>query len=213
LIRSGGTDCRAMMVTIYVMARYRYRVGAALLVAPPVLAACATREQPSVSTPRAADDAVVSPSPGPQIARLGAPFRYGSFEVTVTKVETGVRQLDIAADAKARGLRPWTPKNGQYVLVDLTARNTGNVPTFFSTTKSVLVDEAGATYDSVTLVGGPSPVGQGLGGDNLRPGTSGSGFIVFDVPTSAATPVTLVVYAQIGDRTSAPLPATVRLRS
>jgi hypothetical protein len=173
------------------MPTFRYRAGAVLLVACLVLAACATGGEPSAST---TDDTIVSssPSPGSQTAKLGVPFRTSHFEVTVTKVETGIRKLDVSDAAKSRGLQPWTPANGQYVLVHLTVKNLGNAPASYSTSEAGLVDDAGRTYISVVQLTGAPPVDQGLGIDDVQPGASASGFIMFDVPTSAGIPVTLV---------------------
>jgi hypothetical protein len=197
------------------MSTYRYRASAALLMAPLVLAACTMGQKPSASTPPAVGDPVVSPVPSPslEVAKLGVPFRNGSFEVTVTKVETGVRQLGIGDVAKSGGLKPWTPKNGQYVVVHLTARNLGDAPAYCSTSDSALVDDAGRSYNSMELLSGAPPVGQGLGGDDLQPGISGSGFIVFDVPTSAGTPATLVLQTRAHGPTINPPPSVVNLRT
>jgi hypothetical protein len=212
VIRSGGTDRHSTVDTLYVMSNYRYRGGAVLLMASLVLAACATGGQPSVSTPLAAGGTIASPAPNqPPPARFGVPFRNGSFEVTVTRVETGVRQLDISDAAKSGGHQPWTPANGQYVVVYLTARNVSDVPAACSTSDSGLVDEAGRTYISAALVGGTPPLGQGLGSNNLQPGASGSGFVAFDVPTSAGAPATLVLRTKVYGTSASP-PTTVNLR-
>jgi hypothetical protein len=196
--------------TLYVMSTYRYRASAALLLAPLLLAACAMGEKPSASTQPDAGDTVVSPA-SVETAKLGVPFRNGSFEVTVTRVETGVRQLDISDAAKSSGVKPWTPKNGRYVVVHLTARNIGNIATYCSTNDSTLVDDAGTAYGVAVLVGAP-PVGQGLGGDT-QPGMTGSGFLVFDVPTSAGTPATLVLNTKQHRATINPAPTVVNLHS
>jgi Domain of unknown function (DUF4352) len=199
--------------TLYVMSTQRYRAGAALLMAPLMLAGCAMGEKPSVSTRPGADGAVVSPSSSPplQTAKLGVPFQDSNFEVTVTKVETGVRQLDITDDAKSHGLKPWRSTNGQYVIVHLTARNVGNVPTFFSTSDSGLVDDAGKTYNSVILAPGTPLLGQSLGDDDVQPHASASGFIVFDMPNSAGTPTMLLLQPKKRG-TWISQPATVNLR-
>jgi hypothetical protein len=196
------------------MSTYRYRAGAALLLAPLLLAACAMGEKPSASTQPDAGDPVVSPLPSPssETAKLGVPVRNGSFEVTVTKVETGVRQLDISDTAKSGGLKPWKPQNGQYVVVHLTARNIGNIATYCSTNNSTLVDDAGRNYSSTGLLGGAPPVGQGLGGDT-QPGMTGSGFLVFDVPTSVGTPATLVLNTKLHRATINSPPTVVNLHS
>jgi hypothetical protein len=196
------------------MSIHRYRAGAALLMASLALAACATGENPSVSTRSAAGRTVVSPPSSPPVptAKLGVPFRNSNFEVTATRVETGVRQLDIDDAAKSRGLTPWTPANGQYVLVHLTVRNVGSVPASYSTIEAGLVDDAGRTYVSAILVGGAPPVGQGLGSVNLQPGATVTGFIAFDVPTSAGAPVTLMAQPRPIGTVMDP-PTTVDLRS
>ena len=84
------------------MSTYRCRAGAVLLLAPLVLAACAAGDKPSAPAPLDAGGTVVAPSQA--AAKLGVPFRNGSFEVTVTKVETGVRQLNISDAARSSGL-------------------------------------------------------------------------------------------------------------
>jgi hypothetical protein len=200
--------------TLYVMSTCRYRAVAAPLVASLVLAACTPGGTPSASTQPAGRGrtTAASPSPSAPAAKLGVPFRSRYFEVTATRVETGVRQLDIADDAKARGLKPWTPQNGQYILVHLTVKNLGNAPASYSTTRAGLVDDAGRTYISAILVGGAPPVGQGLGDTNVQPGASATGFLVFDVPTSAGTPTTLVAQPGLIGAVM-DTPKTVSLRS
>jgi hypothetical protein len=194
------------------MPTYRCRAGAALLLAPLVLAACAG-EAPSDPAPLDAGGAVVAPSPAPpQAARLGVPFRNGSFEVTVTKVETGVRQLNISDAARSSGFKPWTPKSGQFVVVYLTAKNVDTVPTTCTTHNNGLVDGTGASYSSVVLEGGAPPVGQGLGVGDQPPGGIASGYVAFDVPASAGKPVTLLLQTKAyGSTTNAP--TVVDLRS
>jgi hypothetical protein len=199
--------------TLYVMSRCRYRAGTAPLVASLVLAACTPGGTPSASTQPAGRGRTTAASPNPSAptAKLGVPFRSRYFEVTVTRVETGVRQLDISDAAKSGGHQPWTPANGQYVVVYLTARNVSDVPAACSTSDSGLVDEAGRTYISAALVGGTPPLGQGLGSNNLQPGASGSGFVAFDVPTSAGAPATLVLRTKVYGTSASP-PTTVNLR-
>jgi hypothetical protein len=192
------------------MSTYLYRAGAVLLLAPLVLAACAAGDKPSAPAPLDAGGTVVAPSQA--AAKLGVPFRNGSFEVTVTKVETGVRQLNISDAARSSGFKPWTPKSGQFVVVYLTAKNVDTAPTTCTTHNNRIVDDTGASYSSVVLEGGAPPVGQGLGVGDQPPGGIASGYVAFDVPASAAKPVTLLLQTKAyGTTTNAP--TVVNLRS
>lgn len=122
-------------------------------------------------------------------AQVGKPFRNGDFEATITKVTLGVKQIDLDETAKSGGLEPFTPDNGQFIVVYLSAKNVGMRPASFSTTDSTLVDSAGREYSA----GGPylgGVVGQGLD-EQLQPGAVRAGWIAFDVP-AAVTSVSLL---------------------
>jgi hypothetical protein len=58
---------------------------------------------------------------------------------------------------------------------------------------------------------GAPPVGQGLGSRDVQPGATVSGFIVFDVPLSAGTPVTFLAPPRPMGTLIEP-PTTVNLR-
>jgi hypothetical protein len=115
-------------------------------------------------------------------ARAGHAFVNDSFRITVTKVVLHRSRIDV------RSGHPYRPKNGQFVIVYVTAKNVGKQPAMMSATASQLIDSHGRAYDAGVYLGA---AGQGLD-HNQQPGTSASGWIAFDVPKTV-TSVTAVI--------------------
>ena len=109
--------------------------------------------------------------------RQGVPSNTGGFKTTVTRVETGL--------AATPGPRPVKARNGQFVLVYVTAQNLGNAPATFHIGEAELIDSAGhrfaTSYDVLVAVG---PIGNDGFNDDEQPGATTHGWIPFDVPTT-----------------------------
>lgn len=175
---------------------------AVLVVASPV-AACSSggTPAPGPSPTSRTPAAVTSPSAAPAV-RLGQPFTTGAFEVTVTAVEAAT-SLPLTADATAGGLRPYTPRDGQFFVVRLTARNIGSEPAAMSVTDSTITTGTGQDFSVGSMY--TMLDGQGLG-VTQQPATTASGLIVFDVPTSAGPPAVVQVAP---DAHTQPVPVAV----
>jgi hypothetical protein len=117
-------------------------------------------------------------------------FRNGSFLITVTELAYGVRELPVDAAVKSRGVSDYKPKNGQFIVFYATATRVGLGRASMPSTSSTLSDAAGKKYTAA----GPyvGAVGQGFDEDQ-QPGTTHSGWFVFDVPESVTMPKTLSV--------------------
>jgi hypothetical protein len=117
-------------------------------------------------------------------------FRNGSFLITVTGLSYGVQQMEVSAAAKARGVSSYKPQNGQFIVIDAKATNVGFGRASMASMSTTLSDAAGKTYPAA----GPNvgAIGQGFGESQL-PGTTRSGWFVFDVPESVTQLRTLNV--------------------
>jgi hypothetical protein len=124
------------------------------------------------------------------LANSDQTFRNGPFLITVTEVAYGVRELSVDAAAKSRGVSAYKPKNGQFIVFYATATRVGFGRASMPSTSSTLSDTAGKNYTAA----GPyvGTVGQGFD-ENQMPGTTHSGWFVFDVPESVTMPKTLNV--------------------
>jgi hypothetical protein len=160
---------------------------------------------------RAGEDvpsATASPTPKP--ARIGEPFRNGSFEVTITKVESGVKEMPLDKTATEGGLKPFTPENGQFVFVYLSAKNVGNEPASMSITNATITDAAGKTYEASGPYLGGVANNDLSDSTNQQPDTTRTGFITFDVPLMAKDFKTMTVQSDAYIATTNP-PSTVVL--
>ena len=117
-------------------------------------------------------------------------FRNGSFLITVTGLAYAVQEIDVDAAAKSRGMSAYKPKNGQFIVFYATATRVGFGRASMPSTSSTLLDAPGKTYTAA----GPfvGAVGQGFD-EGQQPGTTHSGWFVFDVPESLTMPKTLSV--------------------
>jgi len=133
-------------------------------------------EQPAAEEPAAEQPAAEQPAE-PQTAGLGTPVRDGKFEFTVTAVEPGVARLGddlFGQDAQ-----------GQYVLVHLTVTNIGDEAQYFDGSSQKAFDAQGREFSADTAAA------VHLGDANsflnqINPGNTVSGTVVFDVPADAA---------------------------
>jgi len=140
------------------------------------------------------------------VANSDQTFRNGSFLITVTEVAYGVQELPVDASAKSRGASAYKPKNGQFIVFYATATRVGFGRASMPSTSSTLSDAAGKKYPTA----GPyvGALGQGFD-ENQLPGTTHSGWFVFDLPESVTMPKTLNVQSDPHPGTTNP-PTLVR---
>jgi hypothetical protein len=133
-------------------------------------------------------------------------FRNGSFLITVTDLAYGVQEIPVDAAAKSRGVSAYKPKNGQFIVFYATATRVGFGRASMPSTSSTLTDATGKKYTAA----GPyvGALGQGFD-ENQLPGTTHSGWFVFDVPESVTMPQTLNVQSDPHPGTTYP-PTVVR---
>lgn len=104
---------------------------------------------------------------------IGDVVKDGKFSFEITKIEKGLAQVGQGfAASKAQG---------QYVLVHVTVRNIGDEAQLFDGSAQKLIDSEGRQYDT------DSGAALGLEGsnaflNNINPGNSVSGILLFDVP-------------------------------
>ena len=108
-------------------------------------------------------------------ARQDHAFVNDSFRIKILDVSLHHRTI-----AARDGHAPIRAKNGQFVLVRLTATNVSKKPAIRSATASQLVDAAGRTYNAGVYLGA---AGQGIE-RYQQPGTAARGWIAFDVPAT-----------------------------
>jgi hypothetical protein len=130
----------------------------------------APAEQPAAEEPAPAEP------PAEAVAGIGTPVRDGKFEFTVTSVEPGATRVGndlIGKDAQ-----------GQYVLVHLTVANIGTEAQYFSDGSQKAFDAQGREFSAdssagVYLEGNDTLLNQ------INPGNTVTGTVVFDVPADA----------------------------
>lgn len=113
-------------------------------------------------------------------AKIGEPARDGKFEFTVNSIKCG--QANVGHDYLTKTAQ------GQYCLLAVTVRNIGNEAQSLYSGNQYLFNSAGQKYsadDSATFTAAPSG---NTWYDNINPGNSVEGNIVFDIPKDQ-TPV------------------------
>lgn len=110
-------------------------------------------------------------------ARIGQEVRDGKFAFTVTKVETGVNQVGSGFTRKTA--------QGQYVLVHVTVQNIGTEAQLFSDTNQKLIDDQGRRFDADTDTAVLALPQSEAFLNNINPGNSVQGILLFDVPKDA----------------------------
>jgi len=153
----------------------------------------------AAATPRSAptDSAAVSPRV-PQ----DRPFVNDSFRIKVVGVQLHRRSL-----AARGGRAPIRPRNGQFVVVQVTAKNVSKKPAIMSSTASMLVDATGRQYNAGVYL---DASGQGIE-RYQQPGTTAHGWIAFDVPASVHG-VSAVIVQPDEDLATKNVPTTVTIR-
>ncbi|UCN14982.1 DUF4352 domain-containing protein [Cellulomonas iranensis] len=131
---------------------------------------------PAASAP-AGDTPPAEESPASTAAGIGTPVRDGKFEFTVTGVEPGVTRVGddmFGEDAQ-----------GQFLLVHVTVTNIGDEAQYFDGSSQKLTDTQGRTHSADT--GAAIYLGDAQSFLNqINPGNSVQGTVVFDVPADAA---------------------------
>lgn len=131
---------------------------------------------PAASAP-AGDTPPAEESPSSSVAGIGTPVRDGKFEFTVTGVEPGVARVGddmFGQDAQ-----------GQFLLVHVTVTNIGDEAQYFDGSSQKLTDTQGRTHSADT--GAAIYLGDAQSFLNqINPGNSVQGTVVFDVPADAA---------------------------
>lgn len=110
-------------------------------------------------------------------ASVGKPVRDGKFEFTVTKLKCGVSKVgDSVLSDKAQG---------QFCLVTMKVRNIGKEAQLFDASSQFAFGATGAKYDADSAAGIDANNDATTFLDNINPGNSVTGIIVFDIPKSA----------------------------
>jgi hypothetical protein len=131
----------------------------------------------------------------------GHAFVNDSFRISVVGVELHRTSLP------TRGAHtPIRPRNGQFVIVRLTAKNVSTKPAIMSSTASLLVDSAGREYNAGVYL---DAAGQGIE-HYQQPGTTARGWIAFDVPASVRA-VSAVIVQPDENLATRNVPTTVSL--
>lgn len=133
-------------------------------------------EQEAVEEPVPEQEPVEEPAPEPETPNpgLGEAVRDGSLEFTVLEVETGLTTI-------GEGFTEETPQ-GQFVLIDLTVTNIGDRGTTLLDSNQILIDEQGRQHNTSSA---GMWLDDGLWLDEINPGNSMTGVLVYDIPTDA----------------------------
>ncbi|WP_433287806.1 DUF4352 domain-containing protein [Pseudonocardia sp. CA-142604] len=111
-------------------------------------------------------------------AGIGDEVRDGSFAFVVTKVETGVEQL-------GKGILASEPQ-GAYTLVRVTVTNIGDEAQLFNGSTQKLIDAQGREFDADSGAAVMSVPDSESFLNNINPGNSVNGVVVFDLPKGVA---------------------------
>jgi hypothetical protein len=136
-------------------------------------------EQDAVEAENAVAEEAEEPAEAAAAFGLGDAVATGDWEITVSDVQTGVSQVgDEFLGSTAQG---------QYILVDIAVKNTGSSPSYFFEDDVKLLDDAGNTYatdSEASLYTRES--GDVFLLEEINPGNTASGVLVFDVPADAS---------------------------
>ncbi|WP_432791335.1 DUF4352 domain-containing protein [Brevibacterium sp. K11IcPPYGO002] len=108
---------------------------------------------------------------------IGDTVAADDWEITVAKVDDAVSQVgDEFLNAQAQG---------QFVQIELSVKNTGSDPNFFFEDDIKLGDDAGNTYSADSEAGIYAAENNILFLEEINPGNTAEGVLVFDVPEDA----------------------------
>lgn len=111
-------------------------------------------------------------------APAGTPVRDGKFEFVVERMECGVTRIESEALHDTA--------QGQFCLVGLAITNIGSKPRAFTSTGQQAYNAAGDEYDSDTEATLYANTEHQVWFNNINPGNTLHGVVVFDIPTDAA---------------------------
>jgi hypothetical protein len=110
-------------------------------------------------------------------AQVGQAVRDGKFEFTVQKIKCGVTEVgDSVLGEKAQG---------QFCLVTVKVKNIGNEAQTFDNSNQFAYGSTGAKYDSNTSAGMDVNQNDDTFLNDINPGNSVTGVLVFDIPKTA----------------------------
>jgi hypothetical protein len=150
-------------------------LGAIVILIIAISALSSGDEEPTTTT---SDNAGAAdgeqPAAGAEGAGVGDPVRDGKFEFTVNSVECGETELgdDILG----------TTAQGQFCLVSLTVENIGDEPQSLFGDNQYLLDSEGRKFSADTEAQLYLDEGQLTIYEEVNPGNSVEGIVVFDVP-------------------------------
>lgn len=122
--------------------------------------------------------APTSPTGSDEAPGIGAAANDGQFQFTVTKMETGIESVGSAyLGEKAQG---------QFVILHMTVKNTGDEAQYFSESEQVLTDAQGRKHktDSAASLYYEDKNDLALG-EEINPGNEVSGVLIYDIPKDA----------------------------
>lgn len=129
----------------------------------------AVADEPTEDPPTEEETAV---DEDPADAGIGTPVEVGDLSLTVTDVETGVASVgDSIWDTKA---------NGEFVIVSFTITNNGSSPESIFSDDFMLINDAGAEFATSSDAW---HVEDYLVWEEINPGNSFTGVLIYDVPT------------------------------
>jgi hypothetical protein len=111
------------------------------------------------------------------VSAMNTPVTDGSFEITVQSFKCGETKVGTISPLTKQAL-------GQYCLLNLTVKNIGSEAQSFLPTNQYLYNAAGQQYSAdsmATIYAVPSGENRSWY-DNINPGVSATGVIVFDIP-------------------------------
>ncbi|QWC15826.1 DUF4352 domain-containing protein [Cellulomonas dongxiuzhuiae] len=127
----------------------------------------------------AADEAAAgeATAPDPAAAGIGTPVRDGKFEFTVTAIEPGVARIGDDLFGK--------DAQGQFTLADVTVTNIGDEAQYLDGSSQKLVHGQGRKHSADTSAAIYLGDAESFL-DQINPGNSVQGTVVFDLPADAA---------------------------
>lgn len=133
-------------------------------------------DESGVTTVASAPDEPAEPDEKkPKQAGIGDVVKDGKFSFKVTKVEKGLSQVGEGFTV--------SKAQGQYVLIHLTVKNIGDEAQMFTDSAQKLIDAKGRTFDADSGAAIWLPDSNAFL-ENINPGNSVNGILVFDVPES-----------------------------
>lgn len=113
----------------------------------------------------------------PATANIGQPVRDGKFEFTVQKIKCGVSQIGTSVLGERA--------QGQFCLVTLKVTNIGKQAQTFDGSNQFAYGSGGAKYDADTTADLYVNKAADTFLNDINPGNSVTGVIVFDIPKTA----------------------------